>query len=794
MLISYFRTAWRHLIKNKVYSITNLAGLSIGLACVMLIMLYVSDEVSFDRFHEKGDRIYRIVHDAMGPEGKEEKGGNTGGPQARAFQEGIPEIESACRVRGNWELMVQKGNDAISERVLYADSNFFHLFTFPLLEGNPAVVLKDPSSLVISEDIARKYFNSVHVIGKTMEINEDGKFSTFIITGVARNSPLNSSIRFDLLMPIEATLNGDWTKIWTNTFLNTFVVLKPMADKAAVERKMAVLFKGHEGKYFENFKKEHPNFYYRYKLQPYLSIHLEKEYNAGNGINAWSDASYSYILGGIALFILVIACINFINLTLGRSLRRGKEIGIRKVTGGTRSQLIIQFMGESLLLNILAFIPALVMVQLCLPWFSELAGKHLSAAYLFKGQTVLLFALLVFVNTGLSGFYPSLVLSGFSPIQTLYGRFRITGKNYLGKSLVVIQFAMAVFLIIGTVVMQRQFHFMVTGDAGFKTANMIDVQLPAGDVLKVNSFRSELTRLPFIEQVGAQSNDLINTSSTHVVVGQKELYNVSFLKMDERMLPMLEIPFVMGHNFAGVPSDSLSCIVNQSMVEAAGWKTPIGQRIVWDDRYLSVIGVVKDFHSASMKNKITPFFIHLSPSSDFYELVVKIDGRERLAAVQAIARIYKQLYPYTPFNYSFLDDMLADQYKADKRWKTIITIAAVLSIFISCLGLFGLATLSIEQRTREIGVRKVLGASALNITRLLSGDFLKLVLLSILVASPAAWYFSNQWLQDYAYRIRIGWWIFALAGTLVVLISLITLSFQSVRAAMANPARSLRSE
>jgi putative ABC transport system permease protein len=647
---------------------------------------------------------------------------------------------------------------------------------------------------VVSEDIARKYFNSVHVIGKTMEINEDGKFSTFIITGVARNSPLNSSIRFDLLMPIEATLKGDWTKIWTNTFLNTFVVLRPLADKAAVERKMAAIFKGHEGKFFEDFKKKHPNFYYRYKLQPYLRLHLEKEYNAGNGINAWSDASYSYILGGIALFILVIASINFINLTLGRSLRRGKEIGIRKVTGGTRSQLISQFMGESLLLNILAFIPALILVQLCLPWFSELAGKHLSAAYLFKWQTVMLFALLVVINAFLSGFYPALILSGFNPVQTLYGRFRLTGKNYLGKTLVVVQFAMAVFLIIGTVVMQNQFHFMVTSDAGYKTADMIDLQIPIADEHKLSSFRSELAKFPFIEQVGAQSNDLTSGNMTHIVVGQKDLYDVSFFKMDERMLPMLQVPFVAGRNFAGVPSDSLNVIVNQSMVEAAGWKDPLGQKLKWDDRDLTVIGVVKDFHTASMKQKITPAFIHLSPSSDFYELMIKINGRERLAAVQAIGKIYKQLYPFYPFNYNFLDDMLADQYKSDQRWKTIITIAAVLSIFISCLGLFGLAALSIDQRTKEIGVRKVLGANTLSITKLLSGDFLKLVLLSIGVASPLAWYFSNKWLQDYAYRIHIGWWVFALAGSLVVLISLITLSFQSVKAAMANPARSLHAE
>jgi putative ABC transport system permease protein len=794
MLKNYFKTAWRNLIRHKIYSITNLVGLTIGLASVMLIMLYISDEISFDKFHTNGNRIYRVVHDALSPEGKEEKGGNTGGPQAAAFKEEIPEVEATCRFRGGWQELVKKDNEAISESITYADKNFFTMFSFPLIEGSADNVLNEWTNVVITEDIAKKYFNTTHAVGKTMEINQDGKFSTFTVTAVAKNTPVNSSIRFDFLLPIEKTLQDDWTKEWMTSFLNTFVLLKSNSNTKNVATKMCAILEQHTGEQMAEIKKKYPGVYYRYNLQPFLKMHLDKEYNAGNGLTAWSNASYSYILSGIALFILIIACINFINLTLARSLRRGKEVGIRKVAGSTRAQLIWQYIGESFILNSFAFIPALLLVQLCLPYFSELADKELSVSYLFHFKNLLLFLALILINTFLSGAYPALVLSGFKPVETLYGKLKLSGNNYLGKSLVVAQFVIAVFLIIGTVVMQKQFSFMLNKDVGYKPANIVDVGLPYEKIDQLNAFKNELAKYPYIKQTGAQSIPMTAMNTTAVEINHKEIFDVPFYKMDENMLPILQIEVVAGKNFLGIPADTNNCIINEAMVQAAGLKEPIGQKVSWNNHALNIIAVVKDFNTTSLKNKIMPCLIHQVPNNSYVQLMAKIDPTQKVMAIQTIQKVYKSFFPFYPCNYTFLDDEITNQYKADERWKTIVTFSAILSILISCLGLFGLAALSIAERTKEIGIRKVLGANVLGIAQLVSKQFLKLVIIGVIIASPIAWYFANKWLQDFAYRINIGWWIFLLAGGVAVLIALLTVSYQAIKAAIANPVKSLRTE
>ena len=794
MIKNYFKTAWRNLVRHKAYSITNLIGLSIGLASVMLIMLYISDEVSFDKFHKNGNHIFRVVHDAMSPEGKEEKGGNTGKLQAAAFRERIPEIESTCRFRGGWQELVKKDNNAITENVTYADSNFFSMFSFPLLEGDPSTALDKWTNVVVTEDVAKKYFNTTHVIGKTMEINQDGAFTTFIITAVAKNTPVNSSMRFDFLLPIERTLQGDWTNRWMTNFLNTFIQLRKDADVNAVIKKMDAILDERAGEQMAEIRKKHPGVFYKYNLQPFQQMHLEKDYNVSNGLTSASNASYSYILSGIALFILIIACINFINLALARSLKRGKEVGIRKVAGSTRVQLIFQHIGESLILNLLAFIPAIIIVQLALPYFSELADKQLSVSYIFRFQNLLFFFLLILINTLLSGSYPAFVLSGFNPVQTLYGRFKLSGKNYLAKSLVVIQFVIAVFLIIGTVVMQKQFNFMLNKDVGYKTAGIVDINIPYEQIDKLQAFKNEVSKIGFVQKTAAQSISMTGMNTTSVEVNNKEVFDVPFYKMDENVLPMLQMQVVAGNNFSGIPADTNNCIINQAMVTAAGLKNPIGQKLNWNDQDLTIIAVVKDFNTTSAKNKIAPCLIQQMPGQSYTQLMVKLDEQKKIDAIQQIRKVYKSMFSFYPFDYSFLDDEIASQYKADQRWKTIITFSAILSILISCLGLFGLAALSIVERTKEIGIRKVLGASVFGITQLVSKDFLKLVLAGVVIASPIAWYFSNQWLQDFAYRIDISWWIFFIAGGTAIVIALLTVSFQAIKAARANPIKSLRNE
>ncbi len=644
-------------------------------------------------------------------------------------------------------------------------------------------------------DGARKYFNSTDVIGKTLSINTDGQFETFTVTAVAANTPLNSSIRFDLLMPIQRTIHQDWSQSWTNSFLNTFFLLRPGANIPAVERQMTSIFEEHMAQDLATVRKKHPNVYYHYKLQPFLQMHLDKTYNANNGINQWSDVSYSYILGGIALFILLIASINFINLSLARSLRRGKEIGVRKISGSTRGQLVVQFVSESLLLNLFAFIPAFILVQLTLPAFSQLADKELSITYLFQSSTLVLFAALLIINTLLSGLYPAMVLSGFNPVQTLYGKFRLTGNNYLGKSMVVLQFVIAVFLICGTIVMQQQFRFMLEKDPGYQAAGVAYIPLPDNsDEISTAAFKNRLAVYPSVTATGLISSDFMNTNTTQIAIDGHDMYDVSYFQIDQHVLPLLKIPVLTGRNFTGNTGDSLSCIVNESMVKEAGWKDPIGHRIQWDNHAYTVVGVVKDFHTSSMHEKIHPALIMNSEHFSYGNLLVRIDLRAKEAALTVLRNNFKTIYPFYPWDYGFMDDILADQYQNDKRWTTIVTAAAIMAIFISCLGLFGLATLSIEQRVKEIGVRKVLGAGVLDISLLLSRDFVRLVFIAFLIGAPLAWYFSNRWLQDYAYRISLSWSLFLAVGVLTLAIALLTVGIRAARAATANPGISLRSE
>jgi putative ABC transport system permease protein len=794
MLIHYLKLAWRNLSRHRMYATINIAGLAIGLASVVLITLYVRDEVSFDRFHANGPQIYRVVHDAMSPEGQEEKGGNTGAMQAAAFKTGIPEIENVCRVRGGWEELVKKGDDAISESVLYADTSFFSMFSFALMKGDPLTALKDQTNVVLSEDMARKYFGSTDVIGKEIEINQDGAFSRFRVSAVAANTPVNSSIRFEILLPIEKSMQADWTKRWMNNFLNTFIQLRKDAALPAVIRKMNVILEQRAGEQLAEIRKKYPNVYYQYNLQAFQRLHLDKTYNAGNGLTDWSNSSYSYILGLIALFILITASINFVNLSLSRSLKRAKEVGIRKVSGSSRPQLVAQYMSESLLLNLLSMIPAILIVVLVLPFFNQIAQKQLSFSMILTPGAGISIVSLIIINTVLSGFYPALFLSGFNPVQTLYGRIRLNTRNYLSRSLVVLQFAMGVFLITGTIVMQRQFNYMLHKDPGYTTENLVSIAIPWGKEANLQSFKTSLTSFPSILEAGAQSNRITAMNTTSVQIDKKEFFNVPYYGMDAAVLPMLKIPFALGNNFTGLPSDTNKCIVNESMVRAAALAQPIGKKLHWNERELTIIGVVKDFHTASFHEKIAPTLIQQEPNQSYSTLTVKIDGTQKAKSIQTIQQEFRKFFPFYPCDYIFLTDEIAQQYATEERWKTIVGFAAFLSVLVCCMGLFGLAALQIAGRTKEIGIRKVLGAGIPGIVQLVSRDFIKLVFVAILIGAPVAWYFSNKWLQDFAFRIPLTAWIIVLSGSIALTISIVTVSFQAIKAALSNPVTSLRSE
>ena len=590
---------------------------------------------------------------------------------------------------------------------------------------------------------------------------------------------------------------ADWeqnNQNWFNFFLNTYVLLNPQADVQKVEGEMtkvykqdaAAIIKGFE----EQFKMKDPTLY---KLEPFLAIHLNKEVSRDDIVGA-SDPMYSYILSGIVFFILLIACINFVNLSVARSIKRGKEVGIRKVVGGNRKQLITQFLGESFILCLIAFVLAVLIVETLLPLFNRLSNKELAISYLFDAKLVAGYFALFLITGLLAGFYPALVLSKYDPVKTLYGRIKLSGKNYLQKSLVVLQFTLASFLILATFTTYFQFHYLTTENLGYDDSNLVFVNKLDMNPGESRLLKQELMKSPVILGVAPKDNGFAFNGGK--INGDKGI-GFANVTIDESYLPLLKIPIVQGRNFsADHPSDSSrSIIVNEAFVKEAGWKNPIGQLLSYNDQKYQVVGEVKDYHFRSLNYKIeSEVFFMGTQSNNYGMLYIKIKPNSESASLSYIEKTFKSLFPLNPYSYEFKNDENLKNYEAEARWKKIMLFGAILTIFISCIGLFGLSVLSAEKRTKEIGIRKVLGASVNNIVTILSTDFLKLVIFSLVIAIPISWFASKKWLDNYPYRITLSWWMFAIVCGLVVVIALTTVCFQAIRAAMANPAKSLRTE
>ncbi|MBO9638543.1 MAG: ABC transporter permease [Siphonobacter aquaeclarae] len=805
MFSNYLKIAWRNLVKNPVFSLINIVGLTLGLTVVMLILLFVRDEVSYDQFHEKGDRLYRLVSTYKAPDGKEFHSSITGTPHGPGFQREIPAIESICRVKG-WDMLIKKGSEGIKEKVVYVDSTFFHCFSFSLLKGNPEKALSGLSSAVITNEMAMRQFGTTDVLGKTLEIDLDGKFETFYISGLAAASPMNSSLRFDVLIPFAKSLPTSAEERarsetdWMSSHLNTFVLLHEKASPTQVRAQFLRVFQKYAGEQLAKLRKDYGmKESVAYDIQPYPEIHLNNRYGMGNGLSDGSNVTYSYILLGIAGLILFIASVNFVNLTLARSLRRGKEIGIRKVTGSTRGQLISQFLGESFLLTLLAFFPAFGLVELLLPYFSELSNKTLKTSFLANPETILGFAGLLLLVSFLAGAYPAMVLSRFKPVDTLYGRFRLGGKNLLGKTLVCVQFSIAIFLLIGTFVLHSQFRYIAATPAGYRSEGILRVSMPWGRG-NATAFRDKVVRIPGVEKVSQRSGGWKSASGFHV--NHKRIdESIYFEDIDANHLPLLEVPIVAGRNFdAGIPSDSLNKIlVNESFVKAyfKPGQPVVGQSIerLRDGDILvsqEIIGVVKDYHLGSLREKIRPMVWYLGNPAKMTGVYLQV--KPGYTVLPAIERAFHQAAPYSTFSYTFLEDDRMSAYGDDTRWRKIITYVSAISILISLLGLFGLTSLSLEQRTKEIGIRKVLGAGVGQIARLVTVDFLRLILIAGVLAMPLGYYASQQWLEGFAYRISLGWGIFAGAGLLVLAIAVLTIGSQAIKAALVNPVKSLKAE
>ena len=800
MFKNYLAVAVRNLLRNKIYAFINIAGLSIGLACAMLIILYVKDEVSYDRFHANVDNIYRIVNQGIDRKGnKGRKDPNSGYLQGPRFTQNVPEIKHFVRVQSGNE-NIKLGTEVKDQDLLLVDSTFFDVFSFPLINGNRHTCLNDPLSVVLSEDAAKRQFGTTDAIGKIVMLKDDSVFVPHKVTAVAKKCPQNSSIKFEMLLPIrESKEDALKSENWFNFFLNTFVVLDPHANVQTVESKMQRFYERDSKDAIKSltaqFGEVVMDWRSKYLLQPYLDMHLNTELPPQNGLTDASNPTYSYILSGIALFILLIACINFVNLTVARSVKRAKEIGIRKVVGGDRKQLIIQFLGESFLLCIIAFLLAIGLVQLLLPVFNDLSNKALALSYLFDAKLVSGYILLFIITSLLAGFYPAIVLSGYNPVQTLYSRFNLAGKNYLQKSLVVLQFALASFLIIATFTIYKQFNYLTTEKLGYDDNDLVIVHKDFKTHEEAQLFKTELLKDPNVINVAPRNGGRWGTLAK---ISNDSTIHFDYETVDEAYLSTLKIPLVQGRNFStDFPSDSAnSVLVNDSFVKQAGWKNPIGQVVnFWyDNKKYTVIGVVKDYHYQSLSQKIGPQLFTMKKSNNYGMLYIKIKPNTAAANLKTIQKKFKQFFPLSPYNYTFLNEENRKSYEAEAKWKQIMLFGAVLTIFISCIGLFGLSVLSAEKRTKEIGIRKVLGASVNRVVTILSKDFLKLVFISLVIAIPAAWIAASKWLENYPYRITLNWWLFASAGILVVLIALITVSFQAIKAAVANPVKSLRTE
>lgn len=771
----------RHLWNNKLYSAINITGLAIGISCVILAVLYWQDERNFDTFHNP--HLYRITTTM-----KETTGG-TGQVQGPAFKENIPEILHYTRVMGGDISGDIVANDkAIRLQFLFVDDSFFNTFSFRLLRGNAATALTDIGSAVITESTALRYFNSIDVLGKLLHMEADPSAKRLgrpmVITGVVKDPPKNSSIRFDALFPMKFLQLSFEDHSWENAYLGTYVTLRKDADLTTVMRK---------------FDRIHPAkaAVVHYGLQRMTNIHLAPMSTGGNaesGVTNVSSPVYSYMFMGIAVFILLMAAINFINISLASSLKRAKEVGVRKIIGGSRFQIIWQFLGESAVLCLVAFLVAMLITFVSLPVFNQLTGKQISWLDALNPALLSCFVAILSAIILLTGLYPAKVLSNFKPIAVLYNSPKLSGRNLLGRGLVVVQFSLAVFLLIATLVYYGQMDFIRTKNLGYNPNQVIRTYISGDrDITQVSDhFRQELSRIPSIETVsfggersGASPVKLngITVPAVHQVI-------------DENYLTALEIPLKTGRDLLPAEKNS-AVIVNEAFVKAAALKDPIGVQIRTDEYFdkvpKTIVGVVKDYHYGSLRETIQPLVMF---KSDWYGggIWVKFKKEKNTSALAALQNIYTKILPQASFQYDFMNERNAKEYLQETQWQTVIRVATLLSVLICSLGLFGLAHLSTRQRFKEIGVRKVLGANIRQIVALLSRDFLQLVMIAFIIATPFAWMVMNSWLEDFAYRIQLGTGVFILAGSIAFAMAFIAVSIQSIIAAMADPVKSLRSE
>ena len=810
MFSNYFKIAWRNIVKSKGFSVINIVGLAAGITCFLLISLYVLDELSYDRFYKNADRIYR-VNSFIKFGGNELNLAVCSDPMGATLKKDYPQVEEFTRIYTYNSAYMKKGAEYINEtRVAYVDSTFFAVFSLPAIEGDTKTALDFPNTVVINESTAKKYFGSAQAaIGKTMERGVKDP-ELYKVTAVIKDIPRNSHFNFDLMFSMD---NVDYAfgNFLSHNFY-TYIVLKPGTDPKAFQKNLDEVTRKYalaQAQQFikveslEDFEKSGNRL--KYELMPIQKIHLYSALYPELGVNG--NIQYVYIFSAIALFTLLIACINFMNLSTARSANRAKEVGIRKVLGTNRGTLIRQFLAESTLTAFIAMLFSIVIVYLVLPLFNSLSAKQLLYTDLINWKFLLVAICLPLLVGVLSGSYPAFFLSRFKPIAVLKGKIAKGAKgSSLRSGLVVFQFGISIVLIIGTIVVYRQLSFIQNTNIGFNKDQVLVVD-GLGPMSNPQAFKNEVLQVRGAVEATLttylpveNSNRSDNSFSTSPVMSTTNAISMQNWVVDENYISTMGMELVKGRNFSkDFGSDSTAIIINEKTAELIGSDDPIGKKLYEgnpndpnDWRSYTIIGVVKNFNFESLHKNIGPLSLILGNNPNGAAFRVQTADLSDLVA--KVERIWKSMAPGIPFSYRFLDESFDEMYRDEQRIGKVVFMFSIIAIIIGCLGLFGLSTFIAEQRTKEIGIRKVLGASVGNLVGMLSKDFLWMILIAFVIAVPIAWYVMNSWISDFAYRTQLSWWIFAVAGLAALFIALITVSFQAIKAALMNPTKSLRTE
>ena len=788
MMPRNFKTALRSLLKQKSHSILNILGIAIGLASTFLLTIWILDEISYDLFHEKGSQIYRVMRHVYSGDQIETSDRVTWNI-ANELKERYPEVEDVAVITPSVNLVLDQGELSVREWGRYVTDNFFEMFSWRLIQGEPSNVLQDKKSVVISKSLAQKYFGNDwqhQAVGSTIHDNVNN-IGDLTVTGVFEDLPLQSSLQFDFVLPIDIFVqNNNWLFNWNNSGIHIFTQIREGAAAAELSEKVTNIQNDH----IEQFRSD-------LFLQAYTDQHLHSGFKDGKLVGGRIE--YVRIFSGVAIIILLIACINFMNLSIAHAMRRAREIGVRKAVGAGKWSLVKQFMGESFMLVFIAFVLAMAIVATFLPFFNDLTGKSVTIARL-AGNTFLKFTGIGVLTALFAGFYPAFYLSSFDTVRILRGTFRLGGRSVtLRKGLVIFQFAISILLIFGTIIVYQQINYIHAKNIGLDRDNVIYFPLEGQLRTKFGTVMEALRRKPGIAAVtSTDSSPLDIGSNTHSVSWKgkdpESQISLRILSVNFDFLDVMKIELAAGRGFhVDFETDKVNYLVNQKALEVMGFQHPLGERLTFWGNTGEIVGVVRDFHMSSFYSEIAPTIIQLRPGNTRWIYLRTEPGRTK-EALAGVEEIFRQFNPEYPFEYNFLDESFRQMYRSEMVIGKLATYFAAIALFIACLGLFGLAVYAAQRRVKEIGIRKVLGATAFQIVTMLNKDFVILVIIGFLITLPFAWYWMDQWLQNFAYRIEINGFTYLLAGLAAIALALLTISWQAISSALKNPVDSLRDE